>query len=124
MTADKFRAIALGLPDTEESSHMDHPDFRVHGKIFATLGYPNREWGMVALTPEDQDYFLRAQPKVFVPANGAWGRAGATHVLLKRVRLTIVRAALNAAWRHRRPKPRRSAVRASRAKRRAKSRRK
>jgi hypothetical protein len=85
---------------------MDHPDFRVRGKIFATLGYPGAEWGMAGLSPEDQNYFCRAEPKVFVPAKGAWGKAGATHVLLKRARAGVVRAAITAAWRHRRPKPR------------------
>ena len=106
MTADQFRAIALSLPDTAESSHMDHPDFRVHGKIFATLGYPSREWGVVGLTPKDQSYFCRAEPEVFVPVKGAWGRAGSTQVLLKRAPVRAVRATLTAAWRHRRPKAR------------------
>ena len=54
MTADDFRQIALGLPEASESAHMDHPDFRVRGKIFATLGYPDRDWGMVKLTPAQQ----------------------------------------------------------------------
>jgi hypothetical protein len=85
---------------------MNHPDFRVGGKIFATLGYPTREWGVVNLKPEDQPYFCRAEPDVFVPVKGAWGRAGSTQVLLKRARVRAVRATLNAAWRHRRPKPR------------------
>lgn len=111
MTAADFRAIALSLPDTAESSHMSHPDFRVQGRIFATLGYPSREWGVVGLTPEDQSYFCRAKPEVFVPVKGAWGRAGATQILLKRARVRAVRATLTAAWRHRRPKARAKARR-------------
>ena len=71
MTADKFRNLALSLPEACESAHMGHPDFRVGGKIFATLG-PDEEWGMVKLTPEKQASFLRAEPDVFRPASGAW----------------------------------------------------
>jgi hypothetical protein len=99
---------------------MNHPDFRVAGKIFATLGYPTREWGVVGLKPEDQAYFCRAEPDVFVPVKGAWGRAGSTQVLLKRARVRAVRATLTAAWRHRRPKARK----ATRATTRTKTRRK
>lgn len=102
MTAAQFRTIALSLPDTVESSHMDHPDFRVKGKIFATLGHPSRAWGVVGLKPEDQDYFCRTEPDAFVKVKGYWGRVGATQVLLKRARTPAVRAALTAAWRRRR----------------------
>jgi hypothetical protein len=104
MTVDEFRAIALSLPDTVESSHMNHPDFRVHGKIFATLGYPSREWGVVAVTPEEQARFSQAEPDVFVPVKGGWGRAGSTQVYLHLARKRSVRAALQAAWRNRAPK--------------------
>jgi hypothetical protein len=119
MTAGRFRALALSLPDTAESAHLNHPDFRVQGKIFATLGYPTREWGMVGLKPEDQAYFCRAEPEVFVPVKGAWGRAGATQVWLKRARAASVRATLTAAWRYRRPKPRARARSTAPAKRKA-----
>ena len=79
MTANDFRRMALALPETAENAHMDHPDFRVCGKIFATLGYPAKGWGMVKLTPEQQHYFTRRTiPTVFVPVKGAWGRRGAT----------------------------------------------
>lgn len=61
---------------------MNHPDFRVHGKVFATLDSPKAGWGMVRLTPEDQQRLARAQPDVFMPAKGAWGTAGCTHVKL------------------------------------------
>ena len=104
MTADEFRTIALSLPDTVESSHMKHPDFRVRGKIFATLGYPSREWGVVALTPEQQADVCQKEPDVFVPVKGAWGRAGSTQVYLQLARKRSVRAALQAAWRNRVPK--------------------
>lgn len=85
-TPADFRSIALNFPEASESAHMDHPDFRVRGKIFATLGYPNKQWGMVKLTLKDQYILMRAEPKVFVPAKGAWGRQGATCVLLKVVK--------------------------------------
>jgi hypothetical protein len=84
MTAKDFRQIALSLPETEERSHMDHPDFRVAGKIFATLGYPEKTHGIVKLSPEDQHNFSKDHPEAFTPVKGAWGRRGATRVNLKR----------------------------------------
>jgi YjbR len=72
MTAAEFRRIALSLPEAEERAHMDHPDFRVGGKIFATLGYPDKGWGMVKLFPDQQQEVMKSQPKAFVPAAGAW----------------------------------------------------
>ena len=101
MTADEFRKIALSLPGAEERAHMDHPDFRVKGKIFATLGYPNDATGMVSLPPEEQQNYLDAAPGVFTPASGAWGRQGATMVNLKAARKTLVRQALETAWKRR-----------------------
>ena len=101
MTADEFRAIALSFPDAVESAHMDHPDFRVGGRIFATLGYPSGEWGCVSLTPEEQGRVCKAEPDVFVPVKGAWGRAGATQVCLRAAGKGSVRAALRAAWQYR-----------------------
>ena len=101
MTADEFRAIALSFSDAIEASHMDHPDFRVGGKIFATLGYPSNEWGCVSLTPEEQKRVSKAEPDVFVPVKGAWGRAGATQVYLGPARKGSVRAALREAWQYR-----------------------
>jgi hypothetical protein len=77
---------------------MDHPDFRVAGKIFATLGYPDDGWGMVKLTPTEQEMFVKAPPAVFNPCIGAWGRRGATKVRLKAARKHTVRRALEAAW--------------------------
>jgi len=98
MTADGFRKLALSFPDTAESAHMRHPDFRVRGKIFATLGYPSERWGMVKLTPAQQTKFVLAHPDVFVPANGAWGRAGSTTVNLRAAREAVLLPALDAAW--------------------------
>ena len=74
MTADEFRSLALSLPGAVESAHMGHPDFRVRKKIFATLGFPGDDWGVVLLTPDEQRRFLRAAPDVFVPVPGGWGR--------------------------------------------------
>ena len=104
MTADDFRRIALSLPEASESAHMDHPDFRVRGKIFATLGYPDEDWGMVKLTPEQQVSLVRAEPAVFVPAKGAWGRRGSTSVRLDTVDQLTLSSALVAAWRNVAPK--------------------
>lgn len=77
---------------------MGHADFRVRGKIFASLGYPDAQWGMVRLTPEQQETFVRAEPKVYVPARGAWGAAGATTVRLAAATKTSARRALDLAW--------------------------
>ncbi len=76
--------MALSLPEAVESEHMEHPDFRVGGKIFATLGYPNDEWGMVKLTPDQQARWYEAEPEVFVPVKGTWGRRGATPAYISR----------------------------------------
>jgi hypothetical protein len=99
MTADDFRKLALSFPDTEERSHMNHPDFRVkNGRIFATLGAPDAAWGMVALPPEEQQNYLDAAPEAFTPAAGAWGRGGSTMVRLKAAKKTMVKQAMQAAW--------------------------
>lgn len=98
MTANEFRKMALSLPETTEASHMNHPDFRVSGKIFASLGYPNRSWGMVKLTPRQQALFVDADPEAFRPVKGAWGRRGGTSVYLRLVTREKLRRALEAAW--------------------------
>jgi hypothetical protein len=103
MTADDFRKLALSLPEASESAHMGHPDFRVRGKIFATLG-PDEEWGMVKLSPEEQKLFVRTEANVFTPVNGAWGRRGCTYVCLEVATESAARQALIAAWRHTAPK--------------------
>ena len=103
MTAAEFRALALSLPEAVESAHMDHPDFRVRGKIFATLG-SREEWGMVKLTAAEQAWYMRAAPEAFRPAAGAWGRRGNTLVQLEQADNLLVRQALVAAWRNTAPK--------------------
>ncbi len=103
MTADEFRSLALGLPDAVESSHMDHPDFRVGGKIFATLG-PEDDWGMVKLTPDQQASLVRGEPDVYRPAAGAWGAKGATIITLESAEWEGVRTVLRLAWRNTAPK--------------------
>jgi len=104
MTAKDFRQIALSLPETEEHEHMDHPDFRVAGKVFATLGYPDKSHGMVKLSPEQQHYFSKDYPDVFIPVKGAWGRRGATSVHLKAAKKDVGRKAIEAAWCNTAPK--------------------
>jgi hypothetical protein len=103
MTPDDFRALALSFPDTVESAHHAHPDFRVRGRIFATLGYPNDDWGVVCVSPAEQARLTTAEPDVFVPVKGAWGRDGSTQVNLRVAKTPSVRKALAAALKHRAP---------------------
>jgi len=103
MTVDDFRRMALGLPDATESAHMGHPDFRVRGKIFATI-WPDEGWGMVKLTPDQQAAFVQAERAVFMPVKGGWGRKGATNVRLESANPTTVRNALVTARRNVAPK--------------------
>jgi hypothetical protein len=84
VTEKDFRRIALGMKGAVEKAHMDHPDFRINGRIFATLHH-DRKAGMVKLTPEQQQAFVRDHPAAFAPENGAWGRQGCTAVLLAKV---------------------------------------
>jgi len=98
MTPNKFRELALSFPKAIESAHMRHPDFRVGGKIFATLGYPDENSAMVKLSADDQKEFVRTSPSVFRPVKGAWGRQGATTVNLPAATIEIMRKALTAAW--------------------------
>lgn len=104
MTANDFRKIVLALPETEERSHMNHPDFRVAGKIFATVGYPDKTRAMVKLSPEDQHYFSKDHPNAFIAVNGTWGRRGATSVHLKAAGKEALTKAIHAAWRNVAPK--------------------
>ena len=102
-TPDQFRRIALSFPGAEEGEHMGHADFRVGGKIFATLGAPDAAWGMAALLPEQQEDFIGLAPEAFKPAAGAWGRGGSTLVRLDAVPDSLLETALAAAWRKRAP---------------------
>ena len=107
MTADDFRNLALSLPEAVEAEHMGHADFRVRGKIFATLGPTGSDWGMVKLKPEQQREFVEAKPKVFQPVKGGWGRQGCTQVCLKAVdkkTLATLRSAMFSAWLNTAPK--------------------
>src|ERR1035437_1152408 len=82
MDADDFRRLALSLEGAEESSHMGAPDFRVGGRIFATLASQRQGYGNLMLTPELQAEFVEELPGVFLPVAGGWGRMGATHIRL------------------------------------------
>jgi hypothetical protein len=98
MTADEFRELALHLKGAEERSHMRHPDFRAHGRIFATMGYPDEGFAMVKLRPEEQRHFVETHSQMFKPVTGAWGLHGATSVMLAQARSEIVAEALELAW--------------------------
>jgi hypothetical protein len=97
MTANKFRSIALGMDGAVEASHMNHPDFRVNGKIFATIHADNAQ-GMVKLTPEQQERFMREHPAMFHPAPGAWGRQGSTMVTFAKATEEVIGEAMTLAW--------------------------
>lgn len=105
MTPNEFRRLARALPDAAESSHMGHPDFRVRGRIFATMGYPDDGHGMVKLTPGQQADILEIDRSgAFSPAAGAWGRKGSTVLDLRTADRELVRTALGAAWSNLAPK--------------------
>ncbi|MBI5763432.1 MAG: MmcQ/YjbR family DNA-binding protein [Planctomycetes bacterium] len=102
MTLESFRQLALSFPEAIESSHMNHPDFRVRNKIFATIR-PEEGLGMVKLTPAQQKQFAKSEPTVFEPVPGGWGKGGATYIRLKSAKKESVRKALDAAWRNTAP---------------------
>lgn len=104
MNADTFRRVALSMPHATEGEHMGHPDFRVNNKIFATLHAPEDHWGMVRLTPEQQEHFVHLHPDVFTPVKGGWGARGATQVLLKPAKVATLRPAMLAAWQNTAPR--------------------
>ena len=104
MTAARFRQLALTLPETAESSHFNVPDFRVAGKIFATLGFEKEGYGVLLLTPEQQAGMVQDAPEMFSPVPGGWGLKGSTRVRLAAVTSDILEAALRTAWRNKAPK--------------------
>ena len=104
VTIAAFRRLALSLPQAVEGAHMGHADFRVGGKIFATLGAPDATFGAVMLTPEQQQAFVETYPRAFVPVKGGWGLSGATNVILAGATDKTLLPALAAAWRNRAPK--------------------
>jgi hypothetical protein len=97
MNSNDFRRIALAMEGASEGSHMGHPDFRVNGRIFATI-YPGDQRGMVQLAPDEQQAVMRANPNVFEPASGAWGRGGSTTVYLDKVDTETLGEAMTLAW--------------------------
>jgi hypothetical protein len=99
MTAADFRRIALSLEWAEQGSHMGAVDFRVGGRIFATLAHKAQGYGNLMLKPEEQKAFVEELPDVFVPIAGGWGRMGATHIVLAKANEDLVRGALQTAWR-------------------------
>ena len=102
-SADDFRRIALSFPGAEEKAHMSHPDFRVGGKIFATLHGAGKGTGAVMLLPEQQELAMKAEPEAFSPAAGAWGRSGSTMVRLDAVSDEWLERTLEWAWAKRAP---------------------
>jgi hypothetical protein len=98
MDADDFRRIALSLKGVEAGSHMGSPDFRVGGRIFATLASAKQDYGNLMLTLEQQTAFVEELPEVFVPVGGGWGRMGMTHIRLAAAKEEVLAGALRTAW--------------------------
>jgi hypothetical protein len=98
MNAADFRRIALSMEGAEEGSHMGAPDFRVDGRIFATLASEREGYGNLMLTPEQQADFVNELPEVFVRIKGGWGRMGMTHIVLAKASEDVLAGALRAAW--------------------------
>jgi hypothetical protein len=103
MTADTFRRLALELEEALEGAHMGHPDFRVAGRIFASI-HAGDATGMVQLAPEEQVALVAEQPRAFSPAAGAWGRGGSTIVHFAEADVATVRSALVLAYQRTREK--------------------
>jgi hypothetical protein len=98
MTEADFRRIALSLEGAEEGSHMGAADFRVGGRIFATLASVEQGFGNLMLTPEQQSVFISERANLFLPVFGGWGRSGATHIRLAAADEDTLTGALHAAW--------------------------
>jgi len=98
MDAEDFRRIALSLDGAEEGSHMGAADFRVGGRIFATLASQSQGYGNLMITPEQQAAFVEELPEVFVPIAGGWGRMGCTHIRLAAANEDVLAGALRTAW--------------------------
>ena len=99
MTPADFKRLALSLEGAEEGSHMGAVDFRVGGRIFATLASQAKGYGNLMLTPEQQASFVEELPDVFIPVAGGWGRMGATHIVLRAANEDLLHGALKTAWR-------------------------
>ncbi len=98
MTADDFRDIALSMNGATEGSHMDHPDFRANGRIFATLRPRESRRAWSSSRPRSSVQFMREHPKMFEPSSGAWGRQGCTDVRLAAADRATIRSAMVLAW--------------------------
>ncbi len=98
MDANDFRRMALSLPGAAEGAHMGAADFRVGGRIFATLASQAKGYGNLMLTPEQQAAFVDEAPDIFLPIPGGWGRNGATHIRLAVANEDVLAGALRAAW--------------------------
>jgi hypothetical protein len=98
MEVEDFRRIALKMPGAEEGSHMGSADFRVGGRIFATLASQEQGYGNLMLTPEQQAAFVEGAPDLFLPVGGGWGRMGATHIRLAAANEEVLTGALHTAW--------------------------
>lgn len=105
ISADDVRRLALSLPGAVEGTHMGTVDFRC-GRIFATLGNPDAAWAMVKLTPDQQEMRVAAEPEVFLPVPGGWGKGGATRLRLSACDEATALGALTDAWRNVAPKKR------------------
>jgi hypothetical protein len=116
MKASDFRRIALSLEGAEESSHMGAPDFRVGGRIFATLASQKQGYGNLMLTPEQQADFVGEAPEVFLPISGGWGRMGATHIRLAQASEDVLTGALQTAWKLRIEKNKKSKTKGAKKK--------
>ncbi|MDQ6679134.1 MAG: MmcQ/YjbR family DNA-binding protein [Acidobacteriota bacterium] len=98
MDASDFRRIALSLEGATAGSHMGVEDFRVGGRIFATLASQSQGFGNLMLTAEQQRAFVEEQPELYVPIAGGWGRMGMTHIRLTEASVDAMTGALRAAW--------------------------
>ena len=104
MTGTDFRRIALSMPEAVEGAHFGNADFRVGGRIFATLALEREGYGVLIFTPEQQAGMVQDEPEVFSPVLGGWGRQGSTRVHLAKVKRDVLEGALRTAWRRRAPK--------------------
>ncbi len=104
ISSKRFRRTTLNLPGVVEGSHQGHGDFRVNGRIFATLGYPNENWGMVKLSVEQQSMLVEAEPEIFRPVPGGWGKRGSTNVRLAVADPATLQSVLTMAWTNIAPK--------------------
>jgi hypothetical protein len=97
---DRFRRLACELPGAMESAHMGNPDFRLGGRIFATLSGQSRGRGVLKLTIEQQAEFIAELPEIFEPVQGGWGRMGMTYIVLEHAAEETMRGALATAYRN------------------------